>query len=45
MISMNKVSRRITKKDVEHVAWLAKIALSEDEKVLFTKQFNKINRY
>ena len=42
---MNKNSRRITKKEVEHVAWLAKIKLTEDEKNLFTEQFNSILEY
>ena len=37
---MNKHSRRITKKEVEHVAWLAKIEFSEDEKNLLTEQFS-----
>ena len=39
---MSKVSKRITEKEVEHIAWLAKIELSEDEKNLFTEQFNSI---
>jgi len=34
--------RRITKKDVEHIAWLAHIELTEDEKEIFVEQFNKI---
>ncbi len=34
--------RRISKKEVEHIAWLARIELSEDEKDIFTKQFNEI---
>ncbi len=34
--------RRITKEEVEHVAWLAHIELTEEEKVLFTEQFNRI---
>ncbi len=42
---MDKVSKRITKKEVEHVAWLAKIELSEDEKNRFTEQFNSILDY
>jgi len=42
---MGKVSKRITKKEVEHVAWLAKIELSEDEKNRFTEQFNSILDY
>jgi aspartyl-tRNA(Asn)/glutamyl-tRNA(Gln) amidotransferase subunit C len=35
----------ISKKEVEHVAWLARIELSEEEKDLFTKQFNEILDY
>ena len=35
----------ISKKDVEHTAWLARIELSEDEKNLFSKQFNEILHY
>ncbi len=42
---MDKISKRITKKEVEHVAWLAKIELTEDEKNLFTEQFNSILEY
>jgi aspartyl-tRNA(Asn)/glutamyl-tRNA(Gln) amidotransferase subunit C len=30
---------------VEHVAWLAHIELSEQEKTLFTEQFNEILEY
>jgi aspartyl-tRNA(Asn)/glutamyl-tRNA(Gln) amidotransferase subunit C len=32
----------ISKKEVEHIAELCRIKLSEDEKELFTKQFNDI---
>lgn len=32
-------------KDVEHIAWLAHIEVSEDEKRLFTGQFNEILEY
>lgn len=35
-------TKRITKKDVEHIAWLAHIELTEDEKETFVEQFNKI---
>lgn len=35
----------ISEKEVEHIAWLAKIALSEEEKKLFTEQFNTILEY
>ena len=37
--------RLISKKEVEHVAWLARIELSEEEKNLFTEQFNEILEY
>ena len=42
---MDQISKRISEKEVEHVAWLAKIELSEDEKTLFTEQFNSILEY
>lgn len=35
----------ITKQDVEHVALLARLELSEDEKEVFTKQLNDILNY
>jgi len=35
----------ISKKQVEHVAWLARIELTEDEKEAFTKQLNEILDY
>jgi aspartyl-tRNA(Asn)/glutamyl-tRNA(Gln) amidotransferase subunit C len=34
--------RRISRDEVEHVAWLAHIELTEEEKNLFTEQFNRI---
>ncbi|MCW4023219.1 MAG: Asp-tRNA(Asn)/Glu-tRNA(Gln) amidotransferase subunit GatC [Candidatus Bathyarchaeota archaeon] len=37
--------QHLSKKDVEHVAWLAHIELSEEEKELFTEQFNDILDY
>jgi aspartyl-tRNA(Asn)/glutamyl-tRNA(Gln) amidotransferase subunit C len=36
---------QLSKKDVEHIAWLAHIELSEEEKTLFTGQFNEILDY
>lgn len=36
---------RISEKEVEHIAWLARIQLSEEEKKLFTEQFNTILEY
>ena len=38
-------SQQLSKKEVEHVAWLAHIELSEEEKTLFTEQFNEILDY
>ena len=37
--------QHLSKKDVEHVAMLAHIELSEQEKVQFTDQFNDILEY
>lgn len=37
--------RRITNEEVEHVAWLAHVELSQEEKKLFTEQFNEILDY
>jgi len=34
--------KEITKEEVEHVAWLAHIELTEEEKLKFTEQFNDI---
>jgi len=34
--------QNLSKKEVEHVAWLAHIELSDEEKALFTEQFNEI---
>ncbi len=36
---------KITKKDVEHVARLARIKLTEEEKKKFTKQLDQILKY
>ncbi|MGQ9460215.1 MAG: Asp-tRNA(Asn)/Glu-tRNA(Gln) amidotransferase subunit GatC [Candidatus Bathyarchaeaceae archaeon] len=35
----------LSKKEVEHIAWLAHIELSKEEKTLFTEQFNDILNY
>ncbi|MEM3561849.1 MAG: Asp-tRNA(Asn)/Glu-tRNA(Gln) amidotransferase subunit GatC [Candidatus Jordarchaeaceae archaeon] len=35
----------ITKEQVEHVAWLARIELTEEEKQAFTKQLNEVLDY
>ena len=37
--------QHLSKKEVEHVAWLAHIELSDKEKDLFTEQFNQILDY
>jgi aspartyl-tRNA(Asn)/glutamyl-tRNA(Gln) amidotransferase subunit C len=37
--------RRISKKDIEHLAWLSRISLSKEEKKLFTEQLNDILNY
>jgi aspartyl-tRNA(Asn)/glutamyl-tRNA(Gln) amidotransferase subunit C len=34
--------RHISKEDVEHISWLAHIELTEEEKEVFTEQFNRI---
>ncbi len=34
--------QHITEKEVEHIAWLAHIEITEDEKKLFAEQFNRI---
>ena len=38
-------SGRITREMVEHVAWLARIELTEEEKELYTQQLNQILEY
>ncbi len=35
----------LSKKEVEHIAWLAHIELTDKEKALFTEQFNEILDY
>jgi aspartyl-tRNA(Asn)/glutamyl-tRNA(Gln) amidotransferase subunit C len=37
--------KHLSKKEVEHIAWLAHIELSDKEKILFTEQFNEILDY
>ena len=39
---VNMKPHHLSKKEVEHVAWLAHIELSDEEKTLFTEQFNGI---
>ncbi len=40
-----KKEKLISEREVEHVAWLAKLELSKEDKKLFTKQFNEILSY
>jgi aspartyl-tRNA(Asn)/glutamyl-tRNA(Gln) amidotransferase subunit C len=35
----------ISKQKIEHIAWLARIELSDEEKKLYTQQINKILEY
>jgi len=37
--------KSITKKDIEHIAWLARIEISKKELALFSKQLNDILAY
>jgi aspartyl-tRNA(Asn)/glutamyl-tRNA(Gln) amidotransferase subunit C len=37
--------KHLSKKEVKHIAWLAHIELSDQEKTLFTEQFNEILDY
>ena len=37
--------QHLSNKEVEHIAWLAHIELSDKEKSLFTEQFNEILDY
>jgi aspartyl-tRNA(Asn)/glutamyl-tRNA(Gln) amidotransferase subunit C len=37
--------KHLSPEEVEHIAWLAHIKISENEKVLFTEQFNEILDY
>jgi len=36
---------KISKKDVEHVAWLARLGLTEEEKETFKEQLSRILEY
>ena len=38
-------AQHLSKKEVEHISWLAHIELSDEEKTLFTEQFNQILDY
>jgi aspartyl-tRNA(Asn)/glutamyl-tRNA(Gln) amidotransferase subunit C len=35
----------ISKEEVKHISWLAKISLTEEKEELFKKQFNEILKY
>ena len=39
------MKKTITKEHIEHLAWLARLELSEDEKKLYTNQLNEILEY
>ena len=41
MMFMEK-AKKLSEEEVEHIAWLARIELSDREKLLFTRQFNLI---
>jgi aspartyl-tRNA(Asn)/glutamyl-tRNA(Gln) amidotransferase subunit C len=45
MIFMKRILKDFSEKEVEHIAWLAKIELSEEEKKLFTIQLSTILDY
>jgi len=45
MEEKGKAEKHISRKEVEHVAWLARIELSKEEKELYTQQFNQILAY
>jgi len=38
----SNVKSQISREEVEHVAWLAHVELTEEEKKVFTEQFNRI---
>jgi len=42
---LNMKKQHLSKEEVEHVAWLAHIELTDQEKALFTEQFNEILDY
>ena len=42
---MSGASKKISEEEVEHIAALARIDLTEEEKKLFTEQFNTILEY
>jgi aspartyl-tRNA(Asn)/glutamyl-tRNA(Gln) amidotransferase subunit C len=42
---MKENSNKISKKEIKHLSWLAKIELSKEEEELFSKQLNDILSY
>ena len=42
---MKQNSEKISKKEIKHLSWLAKIELSKEEEELFSKQLNDILSY
>jgi aspartyl-tRNA(Asn)/glutamyl-tRNA(Gln) amidotransferase subunit C len=42
---MKKIPKLFSNEEVEHIAWLARIELSEEEKKVFTSQLNTILDY
>ncbi len=42
---MRDASKKLSEEEVEHIAALARINISEEEKTLFTEQFNTILEY
>jgi len=36
---------QISRREVEHIAWLARIELTDEEKTIFTEQLNEILEY
>jgi len=42
---MEKKEKHISKSQVEHLAWLARLELSDEEKELYTFQLNEILEY
>ncbi len=42
---MKQNNEKISKKEIKHLSWLAKIELSKEEEELFSKQLNEILSY
>ena len=45
MIPMKSAIKDLSEEEVEHIAWLAQIELTDEEKKLFTNQFNTMIEY